>query len=60
MVAEGAWPAPDRFTMTWRFVETAFCDTVTLQFGTDELQFDRTVNTNAGSTVRPTLRGRFA
>ena len=46
--------------MTWRFVETAFCDTVTPTFGDRDVRLDRRVNTDAGPLERPTLLGRAA
>ncbi len=60
VVAQAAWPAPDRLELQWRFVETAFCDTVTLQFDGDGVRLDRRVNANAGAMQRPTLTGRRA
>jgi CubicO group peptidase (beta-lactamase class C family) len=58
VVAQGAWATQDRFVMTWRYVETAFCDTVTCSFAGDELRLARSVNTNSSATSRPTLLGR--
>ncbi|GIL38239.1 serine hydrolase domain-containing protein [Roseiterribacter gracilis] len=58
VVAQGAWETPDRFVMRWRFIETAFCDTVVCSFAGDELRLDRSVNTNSSATTRPTLVGR--
>ena len=60
VVARGAWLDERRFAMTWRFVETAFCDTVTVTFGDGDVRLDRRVNTNAGPLERPTLLGRAA
>jgi CubicO group peptidase (beta-lactamase class C family) len=60
VLARGAWDDSQTVTMTWRFIETAFCDTVTLRFQDDRLQFDRKVNTSAGPTERPTLIGKAA
>ncbi len=45
--------------MVWRFVETAFCDTVSLQFTGTEVRLDRRVNANAGPMTRPTMIGRM-
>jgi CubicO group peptidase (beta-lactamase class C family) len=58
VVAQGAWPAPDQFVMRWRFVETAFCDTVVCSFKGDTLRLDRSVNTNTSDLALPTLYGR--
>jgi CubicO group peptidase (beta-lactamase class C family) len=58
VVAQAAWPAPDRLELQWRFVETAFCDTVSLRFDGDTVTFDRRVNANAGLMQLPTLIGR--
>ncbi|MDR6293250.1 MULTISPECIES: serine hydrolase domain-containing protein [Inquilinus] len=58
VVARGVWLDERRFVMTWRFVETAFCDTVTVTFGDGDVRLDRRVNTNAGPLERPTLLGR--
>jgi hypothetical protein len=60
VVAHGAWQDEHRFAMAWRFVETAFCDTVVLTFGDGQVRLDRSVNTNAGPLERPTLLGRVA
>lgn len=60
VAAYGAWQDERRFAMTWRFVETAFCDTVVLIFGDGQVRLDRSVNTNAGPLERPTLLGRAA
>lgn len=58
VVAQGAWVAPDRFVMTWRYIETAFCDTVVCSFADGTLRLDRSVNTNSSAKERPTLLGR--
>jgi hypothetical protein len=58
VVAQAAWPAPDRLELQWRFVETAFCDTVSLRFDVDTVTFDRRVNANAGLMQLLTLVGR--
>jgi CubicO group peptidase (beta-lactamase class C family) len=60
VLARGAWRDERTFVMSWRFIETAFCDTVVLQFDGDALRLDRSVNTNAGARTRPTLFGRAA
>ncbi|WP_395678358.1 serine hydrolase domain-containing protein [Inquilinus sp.] len=60
VIARGVWRDERRLEMTWRFVETAFCDTVTLTFGDGDVRLDRRVNTNAGPLERPTLLGRAA
>jgi hypothetical protein len=58
VVAQGAWATPDRFVMTWRYVETAFCDTVVCSFTDDEMRLERSVNTNSSASSRPPLTGR--
>ena len=58
VVACGAWSSVDEFTMTWSFIESAFRDTVVCRFVDDQLELNRSVNVNTGSTVRPTLRGK--
>ena len=58
VLASAIWLEPDCLCLTWRFVETAFCDTVLCRFAGDTLRLDRRVNTNAGGTERPTLLGR--
>ena len=60
VIARGVWRDERRLEMTWRFVETAFCDTVTPTFGDGDVRLDRRVNTNAGPLERPTLLGRAA
>ena len=60
VIARGVWRDERRLEMTWRFVETAFCDTVTLTFGDGDVRLDRRVNTKAGPLERPTLLGRAA
>lgn len=60
ILARAAWEDTNTLTMTWRFIETAFCDTVVLRFEGDHLRFDRRVNTNAGPKERPTLTGTAA
>jgi CubicO group peptidase (beta-lactamase class C family) len=60
VLARAAWIDAQTLAMTWRFIETAFCDTVLLRFQNDGLYFDRSVNTNAGPRERPTLVGRSA
>ena len=57
VLARGVWRDQQTFVMSWRFVETAFCDTVVLRFQGNQLDLTRSVNTNAGSTERPTLVG---
>jgi CubicO group peptidase (beta-lactamase class C family) len=57
VLARGAWQAANRFCMTWRFIETAFCDTVTCLFTADTLIMTRRVNTNAGVMEMPELVG---
>ncbi len=57
VLARGAWQAVNRFCMAWRFIETAFCDTVTCLFTADTLIMTRRVNTNAGVMEMPELVG---
>jgi CubicO group peptidase (beta-lactamase class C family) len=60
VVARGVWLDDRRFEMTWRFVETAFADTVLCRFEGDGVRIDRRVNTNIQIMDRPTLVGRAA
>jgi hypothetical protein len=60
VVARGVWLDDRRFEMTWRFVETAFADTVLCCFEGDDVRIDRRVNTNIQVMDRPTLVGRAA
>jgi CubicO group peptidase (beta-lactamase class C family) len=57
VLARGVWPDPGLFEMTWRFIETAFCDTVACRFTADTLTLNRSVNTNAGLMEMPVLTG---
>lgn len=57
VVAGAAWPEPDRLLLQWRFVETAFCDTVSLRFAGDAVTFERRVNANAALMALPILHG---
>ena len=59
VVATGSWLDAATFSMTWRFVETAFSDTVVCRFDGDQLRWDRCVNVNPGGTSRPTVTGRL-
>lgn len=58
VVASAAWSDDDTLKMTWRFVETAFCDSITLRFDGDKVAMDRSVNVNSGDLQWPTLQGR--
>jgi CubicO group peptidase (beta-lactamase class C family) len=60
VVASATWPDEGSLQMTWRFVETAFCDTVTCEFDGDRLRMKRRVNTNPGEMERPTISGFLA
>lgn len=54
VVAGGRWTDTHRFEMTWQFTETAFQDTVVVAFDDKSgLTFERSVNTNSMSPVRP-------
>lgn len=59
VVARGVWTDAHTFLMTWRFVETAFCDTVTCRFDGDRVVLDRSVNTNSSGLSRPAVEGRL-
>ena len=58
VAAQGSWLDQNRFQMIWRFVETAFSDTVLCTFEGDSLRLERSVNTNAGPLGRPPLHGK--
>jgi CubicO group peptidase (beta-lactamase class C family) len=60
VVACGVWQDEATFVMEWRFIETAFCDTVVCRFAENTLTLDRHVNTNAGPLSRPIISGRMA
>jgi CubicO group peptidase (beta-lactamase class C family) len=59
VVATGTWLDQASFNMVWRFVETAFCDTVLCRFDGGRLRLDRRVNVNPGGTERPTITGQL-
>lgn len=59
VVATALWLDDTQLSMTWRFVETAFCDTVLCRFTQDRVQFDRRVNVNPAGTERPTIVGEL-
>lgn len=54
-LANAAWISDRHLQLQWRFVETAFCDTVDCRFGDEGMTFDRQVNTNAGPLRMPTV-----
>lgn len=56
VVAAGRWIDERRFEMIWQFVETAFRDTVVIEFTGDSASFDRQVNVNSRLPIRPTVR----
>lgn len=58
VVAGGRWAAPNRFEMSWQFVESGFRDTVALTFEGDTVRYDRGVNVNSGPLHRPTITGK--
>ncbi|HTW35187.1 MAG TPA: serine hydrolase [Rhizomicrobium sp.] len=55
VIAGGRWGEPNRFDMTWQFIETAFRDTASMTFDGDTVRFDRRVNVNSGALHRPTI-----
>ncbi|EPJ92915.1 serine hydrolase domain-containing protein [Pseudomonas psychrophila] len=57
VVAQARWAEDGVLTMTWQFVETAFCDRVTCRLERGALSVNRSVNVNAGPLQRPTLTG---
>jgi CubicO group peptidase (beta-lactamase class C family) len=57
VLARGVWETESRFVMTWRFIETAFCDTVACAFAENAVTLRRSVNTNAGALELPALVG---
>jgi CubicO group peptidase (beta-lactamase class C family) len=57
VVAQARWTDDSLLSMTWQFVETAFCDRVTCRLERGTLYVDRSVNVNAGPLQRPTLIG---
>ncbi len=57
VLARGVWTRSGRFVMTWRFIETAFCDTVACVFAENAVTLRRNVNTNAGALELPALAG---
>ena len=60
VIASGVWRDEATFVMTWRYVETVFCDTVILRIEGDTVELDRSVNVNAGLTKHPTLNGALS
>jgi len=60
VVASGVWTDPKTFRMTWRFVETAFADTVVCRFDGDGVVMERSVNTNSSALSRPPISGTAA
>ncbi len=58
VLARAVWQREDRLCMTWRFIETPFCDTVLLDFSRDGVVMRRSVNTNAGLLALPAISGR--
>jgi CubicO group peptidase (beta-lactamase class C family) len=59
VVASATWLETGCLCLTWRFVETAFCDTLICTFEGAALQLARRVNTNPGGTERPIIIGRI-
>lgn len=60
VVAQARWTEDGVLSMTWQFVETAFCDRVTCRIEHGTLSVDRSVNVNAGPLQRLTLTGHPA
>lgn len=60
VAAGGRWAAPNRFDMTWQFVESGFRDTASLTFDGDTVRYDRGVNVNSGPLRRPSIEGHAA
>jgi len=58
VVAGARWLSDTTLEMTWHFVETAFRDTVVVDFEDDELVLNRSVNINSGNRAWPTLVAR--
>jgi CubicO group peptidase (beta-lactamase class C family) len=58
VIGSGTWMDPHTFVMSWRFVESAFHDTVVCRFEADggAVYLDRSVNVNSGPLALPTLR----
>jgi CubicO group peptidase (beta-lactamase class C family) len=59
-IAAAWWDGPDRLTLVCHFVESAFRDTITLQFAGDSVTMDRRVNINSAAQAWPTLTGTAA
>jgi len=57
VVAQARWTDDGVLSMTWQFVEMAFCDRVSCRIERGLLYVDRSVNVNAGPLQRPTLTG---
>ena len=53
------WETPNTLKMEWRFVETAFCDFITITFDGDEMCFRRSVNVNSKALERPLIKGHL-
>ena len=60
VVAQAVWTEDGALSMSWQFVETAFCDRVICRLEHGTLSVDRSVNVNAGPLQRPTLSGHPA
>ncbi len=57
VLAHAVWRGDAELCMSWRFIETAFCDTVTCRFTQDGMVMERRVNANAGLMEMPPLEG---
>lgn len=60
VAAAGRWSDPETFEMSWRFVETAFCDRVVLHFSGGTVTLERGVNVNSSAVRRPTVTAHRA
>lgn len=60
VVARAGWLDGTRLQMTWIFVETAFRDTVIVEFDDRQIVFKREVNVNGGALRHDDLTGTLA
>lgn len=60
VVAGARWLSPQKLEMVWQFVETAFRDTLLVDFAEGRVTVDRSVNVNSAETHLPTLVARIA
>lgn len=57
--ASGTWQKNDVYVMSWIFVETPFCYTLTCKFDENEIQIKIDVNVSMGPVKLPKLKGRL-